>query len=115
MAKNKVRMPEAKITDEMLEDVRKLIGTRFRIAHAINNEEATRIAILKYAEGIGDGNPLWINEEYAESSRYGAIVAPPSWIFSVFSGIQYGFRGVGGFHSSSDIDFYMPVLRNDKI
>ena len=115
MAEKTVKMPEAKITDKMLEDARKLIGIRFRIGHAISNEEATRIAILKYADGIGDSNPLWIDEEYAARSPYGSIVAPPSWIFSVFSGIQYGFRGVGGFHSSSDILFYLPILRNDTI
>jgi acyl dehydratase len=115
MAEMKVKFPEARITDEMLAEVRKFIGTKFRIAHSVNNEEATRMAILKFAEGIGDLNPLWIDEAYARNTRYGALVAPPSWIFSVFSGIQYGFRGLGGFHSSSDIQFYLPILRNDKI
>ena len=115
MPEMKVKFPEARITDEMLAEVRKLIGTKFRIAHSINNEEATRMAILKFAEGIGDGNPLWIDEGYAAGTRYGTIVAPPSWIFSVFSGIQYSFKGLGGFHSSSDIQFYLPILRNDKI
>jgi acyl dehydratase len=111
----KVQFPEARITDEMLAEVRKLIGTKFRIAHAINNEEATRMAILKFAGGIGDTNPLWTDPEYAEKTRYKSIVAPPSWVFSVFSGLQYGFRGIGGFHSSSDLEFYLPILRNDRI
>jgi acyl dehydratase len=115
MSESKVKFPEARLTDEMLAEVRKLIGTKFRIGHSINNEEATRMAILKFAEGIGDTNPLWSDPEYAEKTRYGMIVAPPSWVFSVFSGIQYSFRGVGGFHSSSEIEFYLPVLRNDAI
>ena len=115
MSELKVKFPDARITEEMLADVRKLIGTKFRIGHAINNEEATRMAILKFAGGIGDTNPLWTDPEYAEKTRYKSIVAPPSWVFSVFSGLQYGFRGIGGFHSSSVIEFYLPILRNDKI
>ena len=115
MSESEVKFPEARMTDEMLAEVRKLIGTRFRIANSINNEEATRLSILKFAEGIGDTNPLWRDPEYAEKTRYGAIVAPPSWVFSVFSGVQYSFRGVGGFHSASNIEFYLPILRNDTI
>ena len=115
MSEEKVKFTEALITDEMLSEVRKFIGTKFRIGHSINNEEATRIAIQKFADGIGDMNPLWTDPEYAAKTRYGTIVAPPSWVFSVFSGIQYGFRGVGGFHSGSTIEFYTPILRNDTI
>lgn len=110
-----VKFTEALITDEMLAEVRKFIGTKFRIGHSVNNEEATRMAILKYADGIGDTNPLWTDAEYAAKTRYGTLVAPPSWIFSVFAGVQYGFRGIGGFHSGSTIDYYKPILRNDTI
>src|SRR4030043_367459 len=104
MSELKVKFPDALITDEMLAEVRKLIGTKFRIAHAVNNEEATRMAILKFAQGIGDTNPLWTDSEYAQKTRYGTIVAPPSWVFSVFSGLQYGFRGLGGFHGFRAIE-----------
>jgi acyl dehydratase len=115
MEQSVVEFPEGRLDDHMLAEVRKLIGTNFRIGHSINNEEATRIAILKFADGIGDANPLWIDPEYASKTRYGTVVAPPSWVFSVFSGIQYSFRGVGGFHSGSTIEFYRPIVRNDVI
>jgi acyl dehydratase len=115
MSESKVRLTEDLITDEMLVDARKLIGTKIRISQSINNEEATRIAIQKFADGIGDTNPLWTDQEYAAKTKYGSIVAPPSWIFSVFSGVQYGYKGVGGFHSGSTIEFYLPIFRNDTI
>jgi acyl dehydratase len=115
MAEEEVVFTEALITEKMLEDVRKLIGTKIRIEQCISNEEATRIAIQKFADGIGDTNPLWTDPEYAAKTRYGTIVAPPSWVFSVFSGVQYGYRGIGGFHSASTIEFYLPIVRNDTI
>jgi acyl dehydratase len=115
MAETKVELAEGRITDEMLEEMRGYTGVKLRIAHAINNEEATKVAITKFANGIGDGNPLWTDEEYAAGTRYGTIIAPLSWIFSVFAGIQYGWRGLSGFHNASTIDFYLPIVRNDKI
>jgi acyl dehydratase len=110
-----VKMPEAVITEEMMARMRSKIGQKLRIDHSINNEAATRIAIRKFADGIGDSNPLWTNEEYAQKTRYGSIVAPPSWIFAVFSGLQFGWAGLGGFHNETDAEFHKPVLRNDSI
>ncbi len=39
------------------------------------NEYATRMAILKFTEGVGDPNPLWSDSEYAKNSPYGSIIA----------------------------------------
>jgi acyl dehydratase len=110
-----VEFPDGQLTDELLQRMKKFVGRELRIGHSINNEEATRMAILKFAEGIGDTNPLWTDQSYAEKTKYGSIIAPPSWVFSVFSGVQYGFTGVGGFHSASSIEFYFPIFRNDII
>ena len=52
-------------TDEMLANMRSRIGTEIRTEGFINNEVADRMAILRFAEGIGDDNPLWIDPEYA--------------------------------------------------
>lgn len=109
------KMVEGRITDEMLEEMRGKIGLKLRIDHSINNEEATRLAILKFAGGIGDPNPLWSDPEYAKKTRYHGIVAPPSWVISVFSGVQFGWRGLAGFHNASYLEFYRPVMLNDKI
>jgi acyl dehydratase len=115
MESKKARMPEAVITEKMMADMRSKAGLKLRIEHSINNEEATRLAIRKFADGIGDPNPLWSDADYARKTRFGSIVAPPSWIWSVFAGIQFGWRGLGGFHSSTDVEFYRPILLNDKI
>jgi len=115
MESKRVKMPEAVITDEMVAEMRTKVGLKLRIEHSINNEEATRLAIKKFADGIGDPNPLWADVEYAGKTRYGTIVAPPSWVWSVFAGTQFGWRGIGGFHSATDAEFYKPILLNDKI
>jgi acyl dehydratase len=110
-----VEMQDSRITDEMIEEMRNRIGSKIRTDNAIFNEEATRMAILKFADGIGDPNPLWRDLDYCAKTRFGTIVAPPSWIFSVLAGIQFGWRGLGGFHNATRVEFHRPILLNDKI
>ncbi|WP_037157777.1 FAS1-like dehydratase domain-containing protein [Rhodococcoides fascians] len=102
-------------TDKMLEDMRALIGTELRTESSVNNEYATRTAILRFAEGIGDDNPLWMDADYAKATRYGGLIAPPSFIFACLGGIQVGWPGLGGFHAETTIDFVRPVRVGDKI
>lgn len=104
-----------KFTDKMLADMRALIGTDLRTEASINNEYATRTAILRYCEGIGDDNPLWTDAAYAEQTPHDRLIAPPSFIFACLAGIQVGWPGLGGFHCESTIDFYKNISVGDKI
>jgi len=36
-------------------------------------------AIRRYADAVGDDNPLYSDEEHARKSRYGGIIAPPGF------------------------------------
>ncbi|MWA03204.1 acyl dehydratase [Actinomadura sp. LD22] len=108
-------MPEAVIDEAMIESMRAKIGVELRIAHSVNNEEATRIAVAKFAGGIGDVNPLWTDAERGERSDYAGPVAPPSFVIGCFSGIQFGWPGLGSFHSSTDMDLLAPVYWYDTI
>lgn len=109
------RMPEARLTPELIERMRERAGTQLRIEHSTNNEEATRIAVAKFAAGIGDINPLWTDAEYAEASPYGARVAPPSFIIGCFSGIQFGWPGLGSFHNVSHVTLKRPIYVGDRV
>ena len=62
-----------RFTDEMLAEMRALIGTELRTAMSVNNEFADRMAILRFCEGIGDDNPLWTDEEYAAAGPSGGV------------------------------------------
>jgi acyl dehydratase len=108
-------LARGKFTDEMLENMRALIGTPLRTASCLNNEWATRLAILRFAEGIGDDNPLWTDEEYAARSPFGTLVAPPSFIFACLGSIQVGWPGLGGFHCETKMEFNQPIRVGDKI
>lgn len=63
-------MAEGNIT---LQELQKKIGTEAE-PHRLELEKGL---IRKFAQAVGDSNPLWQDEEYAESSKYGSILAPP--------------------------------------
>ncbi|MEU1957300.1 FAS1-like dehydratase domain-containing protein [Nocardia rhamnosiphila] len=108
-------MPEAVIDEAMMESMRAKIGVDLRIAHSVNNEEATRIAVAKFAGGIGDINELWIDSERGRASDFGAPVAPPSFVIGCFSGIQFGWPGLGSFHSATSMELLAPIYWGDAI
>ena len=42
-------------------------------------KEVEKGSIRRYAEAVGDPNPLYSDEEYAKNTRYGGIIAPPGF------------------------------------
>ena len=102
------------IDPDEVKRVRDTIGERLRIAPF--NNEATRDAIRHYAHGLGDDNPLWCDPDYAATSPYGGIVAPPTWYYSVFSpGITPGFDGLQAYFGTGSWTINRYASRNEAI
>jgi acyl dehydratase len=104
----------AQITDEMLEAMRSRIG-EVRPAHRPWNSEATRDTIRHFAEGIGDQNPLWLDEEYAARGPWGAPIAPPSFFYTCGLTFGGGMPGIHALFAGSDITFNAPIRQGDRI
>src|SRR5690606_27980533 len=71
-----------------------------------------------YAHGIGDDNPLWCDPQYAQNTRYGGIIALPSFLFAtsrIVSGYVGGLPGVHAMWSGADWTWHKPIRRNDEI
>ena len=71
------------IDETSIEEARELIGVPLRRDRMQWNDFATRDAIRQFADGVGDENPLWRDPEYAAQTRWGRILAPPSFLYSV--------------------------------
>ena len=108
-------MVEATITEDMITSMRERAGTVLRIDHSVNNEEATRLAVTRFVDGIGDPNPLWRDGALGQASAYCGAVAPPSWVMAVFSGLQFGWPGLGAFHCRSELVFRRPIYIGDQV
>jgi len=108
----------AKITDEALET----LSARKNVPIENTAEpwcyEATRDNIRHYAHGIGDDNPLWCEPKYAAKTRFGDVIALPSFLFTtsrIISGYVGGIPGVHAMWAGADWTWHKPVLRNQAI
>lgn len=108
-------LARASFTDEMLSNMRSRIGTELRTDGCVNNEIADRMAIIRFCEGIGDDNPLWVDTSYGLASLFGETIAPPSFIFACMASVQFGWAGLGGFHAETTMNFHAPIKLGDRI
>jgi acyl dehydratase len=56
----------------MLEDVRAMVGVE-----KVRQYDVTCRDIKRFAQAIGETNPIYFDEDYAKGTRHGGIVAPP--------------------------------------
>ena len=107
-----------KISEEGLADLRQRIGVKIEKTVEPWCYEATRDNIRHYAHGIGDDNPLWCDPDYAKTTKFGDVIALPSFLFAtsrIISGYVGGLPGVHAMWSGADWTWHKPITRNVEI
>ena len=101
---------------------RSVITQEMRDAIGLESEPAThdveKGAIIKFAEAIGDQNPLFNDEEAARKSRYGGLIAPPTFLRSMSSStmrIQARSPYPAILDGGSNWKYFEPVRPGDRI
>jgi len=111
----RAKLAEADLTSESLVAWEERIGKEMRVSNVFN-QLASYEAIRNFVNGIGDPNPLYRDPEYAKKTRYGALIAHPAWVASVYPHwVLQGLPGVHADHSASDWEFLKPIYIYDKI
>lgn len=81
--------------------------------------EIERGMIRRFARAIDDQNPLWQEEEFAQKSRYGGIIAPPTFIPIVGNDqLQQQselLSSMSILHGGTELECYQPVRDRDVI
>lgn len=122
-------MTTGRITDEAIAALRLRIG--LERPRRPWHETASKDAIKHFAHGIGDTNPLWTDENYAKKSKYGCIVAPPTFLCTFSSGPVWPpdprfsvpeeqrrggwLPGVGALQAGDEWEFFRPVRVDERI
>ena len=98
---------------DALDQAKALLGMPIRVE--LWNHEATRDTIRHYAWGIGDDNPLFSDPDYAASTKWGTIIAPPTFYYGVFDAVVApGLPDVHWFYAGADWFFEKPAKRGDE-
>lgn len=85
---------------------------------AAKTVEVEKGAIIKFAEAIGDDNPVYCDEEAARGTRYGGLIAPPTFLRSVTAPRpEYPFEApfTRVLDGGSDWEYFEPVRPGDRI
>lgn len=98
----------------LAEDAKREIGLQKKYADPIEVEKG---AIRKYAEAVMDQNPLYIDEQYAQSRGFISVIAPPLFLCGVppkelFPLIPENLTGV---HGGDEWELFRPVQAGDII
>ncbi len=81
------------------------------------NTEVTQDGIMHFVDGIGDLNPLYRDKEYAKKTKYGCLIAPPNFAYSIVY-VQYPDEwpvGVSLYYSGSEREWFRPFCEGDQI
>lgn len=105
----------AKVTPQALEKRQKRSNIPFIDTNYYHNQEVTIDGIRHFVLGMGDDNPLFLDAGYAAKTRYGKLIGPGTYLYSVYwvpggSGIA----GVHAWYSGGDWEWYKPVIAGDK-
>ncbi len=81
--------------------------------------EVERGAIRRFAEAIGDANPIYVDEEAARAAGHPALVAPPTFAASLAiderfrHGLDLGTRAF--LQGDQSIELGRPILAGDRL
>jgi acyl dehydratase len=81
--------------------------------------EVERGAIRRFAEAIGDPNPIYVEEEAARQGGHPTVVAPPTFPFVLTvnerfrNSLDLGTRSL--LHGEQQFDYARPIVAGDRI
>jgi 3-hydroxybutyryl-CoA dehydratase len=78
----------------------------------------TKEVIARYAEGVGEDNPIYFDEAYAKTTPYGGIIAPPSiHILLMFActTTEDWMRSPGTINAGQNWSYHFPIRPGDTI
>jgi acyl dehydratase len=108
-------MPEeGTVTSVITDEMKAAIGKKGKpVTHLIEKG-----AVRRFAQAIGDPNPLWNDEAKARKTRYGGMVVPPTFFCSLAGdpaamriNLPYTRRLNGG----DEWEYFQPVHVGDRI
>lgn len=103
------------IDDAAIEAAGQLIGVPLRRDRMQCVRTASEDAILHFAWGIGDGNPLWRDPAYGQRSRWKCQLAPPCFLYAVdYTVVAPKLPGVQWIYAGTDWTWFDVIRAGDR-
>jgi acyl dehydratase len=115
-----------KLTEEALQRSRRRLGVPQPLQRSPHNLDVTRDGTRHFAYGYGDDNPLYCDTDYGKGSRWGTLIAPPGFMYTMgedaapkpdaaTKALLKGdpFAGLGSYQAVMEFEWYQPLLLGD--
>jgi acyl dehydratase len=115
------------LTDAALRRSRLRLGVPAPLHNPPHNYEVTWDGVRHFAYGFGDDNPLFTDPEYAAKTRWGSLIAPPTFHYTMgedaapkpdpeTKALLKGdpFAGLGSYQAVMDFEWWRPLTLGDR-
>lgn len=115
------------LTDEAIERSSRRLGIPNPQRNPPHNYEVTWDGARHFAFGYGDDNPLYCDPEYAAKTRWGSLVAPPTFLYTMgedaaptpdpaAKALLKGdpFAGLGSYQAVMEFEWWRPLQLGDR-
>lgn len=115
------------LTDAAVDRMRERLGVQYNQPRAPHNLEVTWDGSRHFANGYGDENPLWCDPAYAEGTRWGGLIAAPSFHYTMGEpaatpsdeqkALLKGdpLAGLGSYQSAMEFEWWRPLKIGDRL
>jgi acyl dehydratase len=117
------------LTDDAFERSRQRIGVPQPIRTPPHNQEVSRDGLRHFAFGYGDDNPLYCDEDYAKTTKWGGLISPPTFMYTMGTdasprpipdenkALLKGdpFAGLGSYQAVMEFEWWRPLFLNDQL
>jgi acyl dehydratase len=115
------------LTDEGIAKLRLKVGIPQPKPTAPHNYEVTWDGTRHFAAGYGDDNPLWSDPEYGKTTRWGALIAPPNFLYTMGENAAKPtpeqkamlkgdpLAGLGSYQAVMEFEYWRPLHVGDRL
>ncbi len=103
----------SRLTDAAIDELRADIGVEVELPQF--NTEASPDGIRHFALGRGDDNPLYCDRDYARTTRWGDLLAPPSFVLTCGFPRSKGLPGIHALFTGVEIVCHKPILAGQRL
>jgi acyl dehydratase len=118
-----------KLTDESFLRSRARVGVPIRLPNPPHNFAVSLDGVRHFAYGYGDDNPLYCDDDYAKGTRWGGLIAPPAFLYTMGEdasprptppenkAVLKGdpFAGLGSYQAVMAFEWWRPLSLGDRL
>lgn len=117
------------LTDESFERSRTRLGVPQPVPRVPHNVEVSIDGLRHFAYGYGDDNPLYCDADHARGTRWGGLIAPPTFLYTMgedasprptppeVKQLLKGdpFAGLGSYQAVMEFEWWRPLELGDRL